>query len=204
MTFSKFTIAAFALILATGAANAQEAVTTPAKPAMSLECPVAGSVPEADLSADCRAQLGLTTNQLPAAGVATSTDSVATEQSLDPAANTTASTTTPNKTTTTDATPGELTSAISLLASQFMGQTVWSASNENVGEINDLVLNKDLDTIVAVVGVGGFLGIGEKDVAIPIDQITASKDANNALTLKIAATKQQLEAAPAFDRTIIN
>ncbi len=202
MTNSKFSLATFAFLLASGAAFAQE-TTTPAKPAMELECPVAGTVPEADLSAACKAKLGMTTNEQPATGAATTTESVATEQPLDPSADTTASTTL-TKTTTTDAATGEAAAASSLLASQFMGQTVWSASNENVGEINDLVLNKDLDTIVAVVGVGGFLGLGEKDVAIPIDKITASKDADNKLTLKIAATKQELEAAPAFDRTMIN
>jgi sporulation protein YlmC with PRC-barrel domain len=88
-----------------------------------------------------------------------------------------------------------------VLASQFMGQTVYTAANENVGEINDLVMNKDLDNnIVAIIGVGGFLGIGEKDVAVPIDQITVVKDENNNMRLTIAASKEQLEAAPAFDR----
>lgn len=92
---------------------------------------------------------------------------------------------------------------IAVLASQFMGQTVSSATNENVGEINDLVMNKDLDNIAAIIGVGGFLGIGGKDVAIPIDQITVAKDGNNNMNLTVAATKEQLEVAPAFDRTAL-
>ena len=54
-----------------------------------------------------------------------------------------------------------------------MGQSVYTATNENVGEINDLIMNKELDNIVAIVGVGGFLGIGERDVAIPIEDITS-------------------------------
>ena len=58
-----------------------------------------------------------------------------------------------------------------------MGQAVYTAANENIGEINDLIMNKDLDNIVAIVGVGGFLGIGEKDVAIPIGDIQVVKDA---------------------------
>lgn len=123
------------------------------------------------------------------------------------------------------------------LASQFIGRTVYSSANENVGEINDLVMNKDLDTVVAIIGVGGFLGIGEKDVAIPVEQITITTDtANNTMTgtgttgtgtaanddntttgsttaagapgtatpkLVIAMTREQLEAAPAFDRTAL-
>jgi ribosomal 30S subunit maturation factor RimM len=82
-----------------------------------------------------------------------------------------------------------------------MGQAVYTAANENIGAISDLIMNKELDNIVAVVGVGGFLGIGEKDVAIPISEIQVIKDADNALHLTVSASKEQLEALPAFDRT---
>ncbi len=106
-------------------------------------------------------------------------------------------------TTTTEngASAPAVATSTSVLASQFIGQAVYSATNENVGEINDLVMSKELDNIMAVIGVGGFLGIGEKDVAIPISEITVTKDQNNALRLSITATKEALEAAPAFDRT---
>jgi len=112
--------------------------------------------------------------------------------------------TTGDAATTTSMTPSTGTMSNAMLASQFMGQTVYSTANENVGEINDLVLNKELDTVTAIIGVGGFLGIGEKDVAIPVDQLTAAKDENNNIRLTISASKEQLEAAPAFDRTALN
>jgi sporulation protein YlmC with PRC-barrel domain len=95
----------------------------------------------------------------------------------------------------------EVNPADAVLASQFMGQAVYTAANENIGEINDLIMNKELDNIVAVVGVGGFLGIGERDVAIPISDIKVTKDTDNSLRLTITASKEQLEALPAFDRT---
>lgn len=104
---------------------------------------------------------------------------------------------------TNEAAAAEASASSSVLASQFMGQTVYSAANESVGEINDIVMNRELDNIVAIIGVGGFLGIGEKDVAVPIEEITAVKDENNNLKLTIAATKEQLEAAPTFDRTAL-
>lgn len=104
---------------------------------------------------------------------------------------------------TDEAAVAEASNSSSVLASQFMGQTVYSTSNENVGEINDIVMSRDLNNIVAIIGVGGFLGIGEKDVAIPIDEITVVKDENNNLKLTTAATKEQLEAAPVFDRTAL-
>lgn len=184
MTFLKITTAASALILAGGISFAQDSTTAPAKPAAQMDCPAPGSVPDAQLPAECKNPSATGTVTQPDNSAATTTTTPA------PATNTAATT--------------EARASSSLLASQFMGQTVWSPNNENVGEINDIVMNKDLDTIVAIVGVGGFLGIGEKDVAIPIDQITANKDANNNLTLRIAMTKQQLESAPAFDRTALN
>lgn len=104
---------------------------------------------------------------------------------------------------TEEVTAANVNSGNAVLASQFMGQTVYSGSNENVGEINDIVMNRDLDNVIAIIGVGGFLGIGEKDVAIPIEEITVVKDENNNLKLTVAATKEQLEAAPAFDRTAL-
>lgn len=185
MTLLKLTTAASALLLAGGISFAQDSTTAPAKPALQMDCPAPGSVPDAQIPAECKNPSATGTVTQPDNSAATTT------------------TTTPAPATNTAATT-EARASSSMLASQFMGQTVWSPNNENVGEINDIVMNKELDTIVAIVGVGGFLGIGEKDVAIPIDQITANKDANNNLTLRIAMTKQQLESAPAFDRTALN
>jgi len=222
----KFSSAAAALILASGLAFAQTTTTEPTT-GSKLDCPVAGTVDPSKIPAECKDQnnaasttapkqdnAATTTPDTTTTGTATTTTDPAanntTATTTDPAANT-GSTTDPAATSTTATTttdPAKTTTTASVpsggvLASQFMGQTVYSGSNENVGEINDLVMTKDLDNVVAIIGVGGFLGIGEKDVAIPINEITATKDANNTLHLTIAATKQQLEAAPAFDRTVL-
>lgn len=90
-----------------------------------------------------------------------------------------------------------------VLASQFMGQSVYSTANELVGDINDVVMDRKLDNVVAIVGVGGFLGIGEKDVAIPVEDIKAVKDSENNLRLTISQSKEQLEAAPKFERSAL-
>ena len=52
-----------------------------------------------------------------------------------------------------------------------------------------------------MVGVGGFLGIGEKDVAVPFDELQVVEDEDGDIRLIYSATKEQLEAAEAFDRT---
>jgi len=88
-----------------------------------------------------------------------------------------------------------------MMASNMIGTTVYSTNNENVGDINDIIIGKDGRVEGVVIGVGGFLGLGEKDVLIPLDRIQFSRDDNNNQRLVIASTKQDLENAPAFDRT---
>lgn len=62
----------------------------------------------------------------------------------------------------------------------FMGQAIYTADNQSIGDINDLLVEKDGGVVAAVVGVGGFLGIGEKNVAIPFDKITITREMDDA------------------------
>jgi len=52
------------------------------------------------------------------------------------------------------------------LASKLIGTAVYNSSNEKIGSINDLLLDNNSATVAAIVGVGGFLGLGEKKVAV--------------------------------------
>ncbi|KQW31526.1 photosystem reaction center subunit H [Rhizobium sp. Root274] len=58
----------------------------------------------------------------------------------------------------------------------FMGQAIYTADNQSIGDINDLLVQNDGGVVAAIVGVGGFLGIGEKNVAIPFDKITITRE----------------------------
>ncbi|MCZ8179341.1 MAG: PRC-barrel domain-containing protein [Rhizobium sp.] len=58
----------------------------------------------------------------------------------------------------------------------FMGQAIYTSDNQSIGEINDLLVEDNGYVVAAVVGVGGFLGIGEKNVAIPFDKITITRE----------------------------
>jgi sporulation protein YlmC with PRC-barrel domain len=62
----------------------------------------------------------------------------------------------------------------------FMGQPIYTADNESIGDINDLLVEKDGGIVAAVVGVGGFLGIGEKNVAVPFENITITRVVDDA------------------------
>jgi sporulation protein YlmC with PRC-barrel domain len=56
-------------------------------------------------------------------------------------------------------------------ASKFIGVNIYNNSDENVGEVNEVLVDKDGMIQAVVIGVGGFLGIGEKDVALPFKSI---------------------------------
>ena len=205
MRLFKCTVTTLALLCASSLAYAEG--STPAAPLPEVQnkvtCPPAGSVPEADIPAECKNAGNVSNARPPAESGGTTVLPKQDDTAAAPAPDTAtgaAPAPAPDSATTTVGNT-EINPATAVLASQFMGQSVYTAANENVGEINDLIMNKDLDTIVVVVGVGGFLGIGQKDVAIPIDDITVMKDTDNTMRLTINETKEHLEALPDFDRT---
>jgi sporulation protein YlmC with PRC-barrel domain len=85
-------------------------------------------------------------------------------------------------------------------AKDLMNATVYSGTNENVGEVGDVILAQDGKIDAVVLDVGGFLGLGEKPVAIGFEGLDIRKDANGALFVYTKFTKDQLEAAPQYDK----
>jgi len=86
-----------------------------------------------------------------------------------------------------------------LLASKFRGTDVIGADNQKIGDVNDILFDKDAKIVAYVVGVGGFLGIGAKDVALtPASfQIQPANDREN-MKLKLSMTKDELKNAADF------
>ncbi|MEF2071767.1 PRC-barrel domain-containing protein [Consotaella aegiceratis] len=88
------------------------------------------------------------------------------------------------------------------LSKNVIGTDVHSGPSEDadsIGDINDLVVASSGKVDAAVLGVGGFLGIGEKDVAVPFGQFDFSRNEDNEVTAVLQASKEDLEAAPEFD-----
>lgn len=84
-------------------------------------------------------------------------------------------------------------------ADDYIGTTVYNSNNESIGEINDLILQKDGGIVAAVIGVGGFLGIGEKNVAVPMSNIMVSQNETGSdLKLTTSETADTLKNAPEF------
>ena len=86
------------------------------------------------------------------------------------------------------------------LASKFKGTNVIGTDDAKIGDVSDLLFDKDRKIVAFIVGVGGFLGIGAKDVAIdPASfQPVPGKDATD-MKLRLSMTKDELKAAPAFE-----
>ena len=87
------------------------------------------------------------------------------------------------------------------LASQFIGQGVSNDAGEVIGDINDLLFDKSGKVANVVIGVGGFLGIGEKNVAIPYNALAITADANGKRVIKAALSRERLHSAPDFRAT---
>lgn len=85
-------------------------------------------------------------------------------------------------------------------ANDYIGKQIYNANNESIGDVNDLILEENGGIVAAVVGVGGFLGIGEKDVALPMSKISMARDAenNNDVRLTTTETAEALQSAPEF------
>ena len=80
------------------------------------------------------------------------------------------------------------------------GATVYGANDAKVGEIGDVVLTPDKKTDAVIVNVGGFLGIGEKEIAVGLDNLKFMTDKDGKKYLYTTFTKEQLEAQPVYDK----
>ena len=78
---------------------------------------------------------------------------------------------------------------------QIMGQTVYNDKDERVGQVEDIIIAPNKAVSYAIVGAGGFLGLGKHDVAIPVTQFKV-KDGKLVLA---GATKDKIKAMPEFE-----
>lgn len=82
--------------------------------------------------------------------------------------------------------------------SELMGMNIKNAEGQTVGEIKDLAIDLHSGRVAyAALGAGGFLGIGEKWVAVPVTLLNVSSDQK---TLALNVDKETLRNAPTFDR----
>jgi hypothetical protein len=88
------------------------------------------------------------------------------------------------------------------LASKFKGTDVLGTDNQKIGDVTDILFDKDQKILAYVVSVGGFLGLGAKDVALEpraFQVVAGDKSKNESDKLKIAMSKDELKQAAAFE-----
>jgi sporulation protein YlmC with PRC-barrel domain len=79
---------------------------------------------------------------------------------------------------------------------QVLGKTVYNDSGDGIGKVDDIIVAPDKAVSYAIIGAGGFLGVGRHDVAIPVSQIKQQSDGKFILA---GATKDALKAMPPFE-----
>lgn len=110
-----------------------------------------------------------------------------------------------NPTTTTDKSPPAASATTTTTSasgewrvSKMSGVKVYNEANENIGSINDLLMDKSGAVKIAVIGVGGFLGMGEHLVAVPYEKL---KFVNEAVAYTGTGANPNPNAKPAATTT---
>ncbi len=88
--------------------------------------------------------------------------------------------------------------AEALTAETLTGADVRDASDASIAEVSDLVLSAEGQVTDVVLDVGGFLGMGAKSVAIPMDRLTVAQTEGGAVRVWVNMTKEELEALPEY------
>lgn len=82
-----------------------------------------------------------------------------------------------------------------MLASNLIGYSVTNLKNENVGRVEDLILDQSQRPVGIVISVGGFLGLGAKHVALPLSEVQIN--GQNKI-VQVSLSKEELDKAPSF------
>ena len=91
----------------------------------------------------------------------------------------------------------------SVTVTHWYKQNVYDPGDNKIGEIMDVLVDREGKATALIIGVGGFLGMGEKDVSVPFNAVHATTKDNNKWYLVMNSTKDALKNAKGFkyDRT---
>ncbi|MFM9845630.1 MAG: PRC-barrel domain-containing protein [Hyphomicrobiaceae bacterium] len=89
--------------------------------------------------------------------------------------------------------------ANTVLGTDLIGKTAYGSDQKKIGTINDVIMKQDGSGIEGVVvGIGGFLGLGEHNVALKMDKFTFRPSESGRVMVVLTASKEELQATPAF------
>ena len=87
-----------------------------------------------------------------------------------------------------------------MVAADLEGAVVYDETDAEIGEVSEIILSADGNAEKAVIDVGGFIGIGEKSVAVPFTDLALMKtEVDGEVVVYVAATQEELEAMPEFE-----
>jgi len=89
----------------------------------------------------------------------------------------------------------EIVAATGYRASKLLGSDIYNDQGEKVGKLDDFIVGSNANVSIAVVAVGGFLGLGARMVAVPATLLESNDKGQTVLP---GATKEELEALPEF------
>jgi sporulation protein YlmC with PRC-barrel domain len=81
--------------------------------------------------------------------------------------------------------------------SDYYNRTVYDNRDNKIGDVNDLLLDRDGKINAVIIGVGGFLGVGKKNVAVPFSSLKVAEK-NGSRYLVLETTKEALQTAPGY------
>lgn len=99
-----------------------------------------------------------------------------------------------------DATPAQMLTSIpsdTWPVTDWYGQSIYDRSDNKLGEIMDLLVDHGGKNVAIIISVGGFLGIGDKDVAVPFNAVRFKKKDNTWYPV-MNTTKETLQSAPGY------
>jgi sporulation protein YlmC with PRC-barrel domain len=106
----------------------------------------------------------------------------------------------------TDSTPGMAREGYATLTGEALtadalgSADIYDQQDQQIGSVSDLVLDDSGQITQVVVDVGGFLGIGAKSVALPINEIEILQaESGNEVRIYVPHTREQLEAMPQLE-----
>lgn len=100
--------------------------------------------------------------------------------------------------TTTAFAAGEVMTSVpsqSVTVTDWYKQSVYDTQNNKIGDVKDVLVDSDGKINALIISVGGFLGAGEKDVAVKFDAVKKTEKDNN-VRLTMNANKDELKSAP--------
>ncbi len=85
-------------------------------------------------------------------------------------------------------------------SSKLIGTIVYGPDNASIGDVKDVVIGNDSKVRAVVIGVGGFLSVGEKNVAVPLESlnITRKPESESIEKITVGYSKDELKQAPTF------